>query len=110
LPKNYPYNKCSVIRNFKKHLRQKRNLDSLSTARLSQIYVNAHKKEESQPVELVQFLPHPEVWIALNQVRKLKISRRTAIAILSTLDKLDDDIRDIVEVNLQEIQLIANGD
>lgn len=48
--------------------------------------------------------------MSLNQKRKLKISRRTAIAILSTLDKLDDDIRDIVEVDLQEIQLIANGD
>jgi hypothetical protein len=48
--------------------------------------------------------------MALSQKRKLKISRRIAIVILNTLDKLDDDIRDIVEVDLQELQLIASGD
>lgn len=101
-----------MIRNFKKHIKQKRNYDSFSIARLSQIYVNSKRDPEKSPdpVELVQFLPHPDVWMALSQKRKLKISRRTAIAILNTLDKLDDDIRDIVEVDLQELQLIANGD
>jgi hypothetical protein len=101
-----------VIRNFKKHIKQKRNYDSFSIAKLTQVYVNSKRDKEAnpEPLELVQFLPHPDIWMSLSKKRKLKISRRTAIAILNTLDKLDEDIRDIVEVDLQELQLIANGD
>jgi hypothetical protein len=101
-----------VIRNFKKYLRQKRNYDSFSAAKLTQVYTNSKRDKDAnpEPIEIVHFLPHPDVWMALGQKRKLKISRRVAISTLNTLDKLDDDIRDIVEVDLQELQLIANGD
>lgn len=85
-------------------------MQQLSIARLTQVYVNAHRGENDQPLtDLAPFLPHPVVWKQLSSNRQLNVSRQSAIAVIQSLDWLDSQVLAAIDSWLDELSLIAQG-
>lgn len=79
-----------LIRQGTKHGLQKRNLDQLSTARLSQLFANANRGKDTPAFDdTSMFLPHSGVWMEFNKTTKYKFSQKVAREVLQSLDSLD---------------------
>ena len=70
-------------------IRQNRNLDQISQARLLMMTLNLNRGKDDKPFEDIgDFLPHPNEWREAMQSDKLGISKRTAKQILKFSSKL----------------------
>ena len=84
-------------------------MDQYSTALGISTYANANRGENSQPIEFYQFLPHPLVWRQNNEVKKINISKNTAIQFLADYNNFTSEMLSIFDEWMDEIRMTASG-
>lgn len=98
-----------MIRKALNQIYQKRNLDQYSTVLGVSTYINANRGEDSQPIELYQFMPHPLVWRQNNTQKKINISKNTAIQLLADYPSFNSEMLSVFDEWIEDIRMAASG-
>jgi len=108
--KQFGYLPLSLVNATFEALKNKRNLDSYSTARQAQNFMAANRAEDTEVPELHYFLPHPDAWLRETQRHTIPISREAARILCKVLSVTKNSTFITAMTDYRDtIQAIAGG-